>query len=293
MAFEVLNPDAISDTLKCPVCMDIFEDPVFLAGQPCQHVFCRVCVEQALNESGHCPSCRAVMRREDLKPHQTIRSLLDEMIVRCTRHCGWTGRRDSLVAHESECPLARIVALEAELRAHRELQADMEFHLSSLLETRVARVDALEAELRLREERQVDINHQLLKRDVRISFLETRVARIDTLEAELRARETQQADIDHRLSIRDARILFLETRVAEQDAQSKAYCLKLKECEGELTVARISAASTHIPTVKAQPQVNNFELGAFCCFCGEPLKTSDGQGQENTCRECLSDLHIS
>ena len=30
------------------VCFEVFEDPVFCGGRPCQHVFCRTCVEQSL-----------------------------------------------------------------------------------------------------------------------------------------------------------------------------------------------------------------------------------------------------
>ncbi len=30
------------------VCFEVFDDPVFCGGRPCQHVFCRACVEQCL-----------------------------------------------------------------------------------------------------------------------------------------------------------------------------------------------------------------------------------------------------
>ena len=78
---EFVNPESISETLKCPaprlaasmrhmdkaqpavetyfheVCFEVFEDPVFCGGRPCQHVFCRTCVEQSMvAESSHSQS---------------------------------------------------------------------------------------------------------------------------------------------------------------------------------------------------------------------------------------------
>uniref|UniRef100_A0A3Q2XUY8 RING-type domain-containing protein n=1 Tax=Hippocampus comes TaxID=109280 RepID=A0A3Q2XUY8_HIPCM len=46
----------ISDSLKCSICLDIFNDPVIL---PCSHSFCCGCMQQ-WKEKGHrtCPVCR-------------------------------------------------------------------------------------------------------------------------------------------------------------------------------------------------------------------------------------------
>merc|ERR1712146_257474 len=72
--YTVLDPENVSDTLKCPVCTEVFDDPVFCGGRPCQHVFCHECIVQALERSEQCPVCREVMLAEDLHPHQVIRS---------------------------------------------------------------------------------------------------------------------------------------------------------------------------------------------------------------------------
>lgn len=193
---ELLNPESISETLRCPVCFEVFDDPVFCGGRPCQHVFCRECVEKAVRATaspghgsgdggrsyfcsddeaeeqiGHCPSCRASIRLDELQPHQVMRSLLDELLVRCRWSCGWTGRRDSRAAHESpgtsQCPLIRLEAARAELA-----------NLSGAggkLKDRDSRILQLEARIAEQDNQMVDLGRQLLAREVRIAELEGRL----------------------------------------------------------------------------------------------------------------------
>ncbi|KAK6491971.1 E3 ubiquitin-protein ligase RNF114-like [Huso huso] len=40
---------------ECPVCKDVFVEPVCL---PCQHVFCHCCLTESLKVKKHCPACR-------------------------------------------------------------------------------------------------------------------------------------------------------------------------------------------------------------------------------------------
>mmetsp|Transcript_1414 Transcript_1414/g.3840 ORF Transcript_1414/g.3840 Transcript_1414/m.3840 type:complete len:216 (+) Transcript_1414:111-758(+) len=155
---------AVSDTLQCPVCMDLLEDPVFCGGRPCQHVFCRLCVEEALQKSEHCPSCRAPMSASDLQPHLMVRSLLDEMIVRCKHSCGWTGRRDAMPAHAAVCPVARLKEAEARLRLYEDVDKQ--------LADRDNKIRELEAALKQKDEEIVRMGTELLRRQVCITKLE-------------------------------------------------------------------------------------------------------------------------
>ncbi|CAJ1409345.1 unnamed protein product [Effrenium voratum] len=194
MEAELLNPDAISDTLKCPVCFEVFADPVFCGGRPCQHVFCRCCVEQCLvaesdpddrsERSGHCPTCRAEICVRDLHPHQALRSLLDELPVRCRRGCGWTGRRDALRAHESpgpsQCVFLRLEAAQAKIAYLSEA--------GHHLENRDARIAQLEVRVAEQDQQVVDFGRQLLAREVRIAELERHL--------EKQERELTQKDVE-------------------------------------------------------------------------------------------------
>lgn len=105
---EIADVKAVSDNLRCSICMDVFLDPVFACGKPCQHVFCRLCIETALEKRARCPTCRGIMRRSNLQPHQSMSSLIDELRVRCCHGCGWTGRRDARTAHTDTCPVATL-----------------------------------------------------------------------------------------------------------------------------------------------------------------------------------------
>lgn len=53
---EVMEePLPLQRDLTCPVCQDIFRDPVLL---PCTHSFCRECLQRSLQRNKKCPLCR-------------------------------------------------------------------------------------------------------------------------------------------------------------------------------------------------------------------------------------------
>jgi len=110
---DIVDPECISASLRCPVCTDLYDDPVFCGGNPCQHVFCTHCIEQALITKRACPVCRAQMSPRNLQAHLGFKAMLDEVFVHCSRHCGWTGRRDARSGHDSSCPVVLLEEQEA------------------------------------------------------------------------------------------------------------------------------------------------------------------------------------
>uniref|UniRef100_UPI00398EAF6F E3 ubiquitin/ISG15 ligase TRIM25-like n=1 Tax=Pristiophorus japonicus TaxID=55135 RepID=UPI00398EAF6F len=58
-----LPPEWLEEELTCPICLQIYTDPVILN---CKHSFCRACIEESWKEpeSGtySCPECRAMYR---------------------------------------------------------------------------------------------------------------------------------------------------------------------------------------------------------------------------------------
>lgn len=42
--------------LECPICLEIFEDPVVVVG--CGHIFCSKCIEKCLESKKECPFCK-------------------------------------------------------------------------------------------------------------------------------------------------------------------------------------------------------------------------------------------
>jgi tripartite motif-containing protein 2/3 len=59
---DLNSKDAIRDLIKCPICLETFNDPRML---PCQHSFCRCCLERLVENDGRwgrCPQCRQLFR---------------------------------------------------------------------------------------------------------------------------------------------------------------------------------------------------------------------------------------
>ena len=68
----------LTDMLTCPLCLDIFCEPV---GTTCGHTFCRICLGDALKRTKReCPMCRAVCMLDinKVKENRVIASLVQE-----------------------------------------------------------------------------------------------------------------------------------------------------------------------------------------------------------------------
>ncbi|XP_072772225.1 E3 ubiquitin-protein ligase TRIM35-like [Nerophis lumbriciformis] len=67
---------ACHEALQCPACLDVFKDPVML---PCNHSFCRSCVEQWWKEKKDrsCPLCRTECNSMDLPLNLALRDVCE------------------------------------------------------------------------------------------------------------------------------------------------------------------------------------------------------------------------
>lgn len=198
---EFVHPGTISDTLRCAVCMEVFEEPTFSGGWPCQHTFCKGCLDSALEQKLQCPTCREEVVLEYLEPNFSVRDLIDELKVYCGNKCGWTGRRDARNTHEKVCPIARVASAR------------------QTLEIRLGRRDELEAEKEAQEEelQAHDVDTRLREKDSKIKELE---ARADSQDSSLQ-------DVVRRLEDRESRIAILEAQLREQDEKLEEMCLQL------------------------------------------------------------------
>ncbi|KAL2080824.1 hypothetical protein ACEWY4_022677 [Coilia grayii] len=63
----------------CPVCCDIYKDPVFML---CSHSVCKVCLQQFWESKGsrECPVCRKKSAMEDLPPNLALRNLCEAFL---------------------------------------------------------------------------------------------------------------------------------------------------------------------------------------------------------------------
>ena len=112
-----MDDKEVPDDLKCAICFGIPYEPRVT---PCEHVFCRKCLDQAmipLNDDSDdyddyddeaiysCPSCRQYFHKYHLSGIEKgtlIYRIWSNIKVRCTKYdegCTWTGNIDSFLSH--------------------------------------------------------------------------------------------------------------------------------------------------------------------------------------------------
>ncbi|KAL2080825.1 hypothetical protein ACEWY4_022678 [Coilia grayii] len=71
---------ASEEDYTCPVCCDIYKDPVFLS---CSHSVCKDCVQQFWKTKGsrECPVCRRRSSKETLPPNLALRNLCEAFVI--------------------------------------------------------------------------------------------------------------------------------------------------------------------------------------------------------------------
>lgn len=85
------------DSLLCQIGFGIFRDPV---GLPCQHVFCRRCIE-IISEGkgvGTCPVCYEAWSKEQLSNKVEISEIINQSMVKCPQ-CDWSGQYQAYDQH--------------------------------------------------------------------------------------------------------------------------------------------------------------------------------------------------
>ncbi|XP_062391141.1 zinc-binding protein A33-like [Sardina pilchardus] len=84
----------LEEDLTCPVCCDIYKDPVLLS---CSHSVCKACLQQFWESKGHreCPYCRRKCSKEFYPPNFALRNLCETFVqernqrdseVLCSQH---------------------------------------------------------------------------------------------------------------------------------------------------------------------------------------------------------------
>ncbi|XP_071815046.1 uncharacterized protein [Apostichopus japonicus] len=90
--------------LVCCICQCVLDKPL---QSPCQHVFCKVCIETWLTNRKNCPNCRKSLRISKLKPViPIVRNMINRLIIRCDNYshgCIEGVKLEYYDVHEKQC----------------------------------------------------------------------------------------------------------------------------------------------------------------------------------------------
>lgn len=70
-------PFPLQEDLSCPVCREIFRDPVLLS---CTHSFCRECLDKSWERNKTCPVCRKDCKEEQPIPNRNLSSACESFL---------------------------------------------------------------------------------------------------------------------------------------------------------------------------------------------------------------------
>ncbi|XP_062841498.1 tripartite motif containing 35-28 [Trichomycterus rosablanca] len=106
------RPSLLESELTCPVCQDIFRDPLLLS---CSHSFCRVCLEASWKNKSKktCPVCRKNCDEEKPIPNLALKNTSESFQKEKAWHvsgappiiCGLHQRELQLFCVHDECPI--------------------------------------------------------------------------------------------------------------------------------------------------------------------------------------------
>jgi E3 ubiquitin-protein ligase NRDP1 len=192
----------VNPAILCSVCKEVLKDPV---NTPCGHTFCRECIIEWIRTSPSCPVDRNRLNLENISNAGcTLRSLLDSLPVKCgfsVNGCSYSGKRSSLVNHESGCRFNPTIVCDkgcgltiqrSEFQNHCCLQS-----LKSLLQEKTValaesetRKDTIQRELESRIE---DLNQEVETLETECDILESDLE--IALEENLKLRNTRIGDL--------------------------------------------------------------------------------------------------
>lgn len=96
---NIVNPDKILDQLLCPICKNLFWDPVQTR---CQHLFCKYCINEWIKRSPKCPTCRAFS--PNVKHCEIISKVIKEIKIKCqNKGCKETPTYSNYITHLKKC----------------------------------------------------------------------------------------------------------------------------------------------------------------------------------------------
>mmetsp|Transcript_9884 Transcript_9884/g.20962 ORF Transcript_9884/g.20962 Transcript_9884/m.20962 type:complete len:319 (-) Transcript_9884:1821-2777(-) len=208
-----LFPGEVPNDFICSVCHELPLEPVLT---PCEHCFCRACIDESLAHRSECPIDRRALDPDDVTAlGGLLRRVYDQTSVKCPHEgCSWNGKIGNYANHAGRCSYrfgvdgASSAAGEeiANLRRENERLAreknEAESNVCSLQsQVSILEDDVLEAE---QEIENLERNNERLSREKRDA--ECKVQNLNTENDKLRKEKNEQKD----------KIKGLKTRLAAE-----------------------------------------------------------------------------
>jgi hypothetical protein len=104
----------LEDRLKCPLCLEVLNDPYQCS---VGHNFCRFCITRALQNKEECPMCRRVLIQDEMTSNAFARGIIEELPAIChitgeeemndnvDGKCAWVGPLHQRDNHLSKCSI--------------------------------------------------------------------------------------------------------------------------------------------------------------------------------------------
>ncbi|KAI4904783.1 hypothetical protein NFI96_002043 [Prochilodus magdalenae] len=176
----------LEDDLSCPVCCDIFKDPVLL---PCSHSFCRACLQRFWGgvSSRACPVCRRRASKKSPLSNLALRNLCEAFLQGQSRQetsegnisCDQHGEKLKLFCVDDQQPICVVCQASRTHRGHdcsptEEAALDCKDKLSTALKTLKDKLDSIN---KLRMTSAMTLEHiksqaQNIEKRIRDQFLE-------------------------------------------------------------------------------------------------------------------------
>ena len=128
-----LKSEEIPADLICAICMGLCVEPVIT---PCEHLFCRHCLQQAMYRQQVCPVDRLALQGDKvnhLREGSLLHRIWGGIKVKCANHvsgCAWTGQIVDYKAHTETCTHARGQGLQRKIeklqKENQQLRAQKE-----------------------------------------------------------------------------------------------------------------------------------------------------------------------
>jgi len=94
----------VDDDYRCSICRDIIEDPI---ASQCEHVFCKICINEWLQTQSSCPVDRTPLNSSQLcEPSRFFRNPYSRLVLKCqfeSNGCQITIQIEDLKTHQNKC----------------------------------------------------------------------------------------------------------------------------------------------------------------------------------------------